>query len=117
MTATVDVAAEGTAEVRFNADAKAVGNARIQMTVSLNRETDAFEQHIATPHGLDFANAAALYGCGFDRPASLGALRAAVERSIAGSGTTIIEVRTDRVENLALHRRVAEAALAAIPRG
>jgi 2-succinyl-5-enolpyruvyl-6-hydroxy-3-cyclohexene-1-carboxylate synthase len=80
-------------------------------------ETDAFEQHIATPHGLDFANAAALYGCGFDRPASLGALRAAVERSIAGSGTTIIEVRTDRVENLALHRRVAEAALAAIPRG
>ena len=25
-------------------------------------ETDAFEEHVATPHGLDFAKAAALYG-------------------------------------------------------
>ena len=40
---TADVAAEGSAEVRFNASAKAIGNARIQMTVSLNKETDAFE--------------------------------------------------------------------------
>ena len=31
-------------------------------------------------------------------------------RSVAGGATTIIEVRTDRDENLALHRRVAEAA-------
>jgi uncharacterized protein YfaS (alpha-2-macroglobulin family) len=40
---TTDVAAEGSAEVRFNAEAKAVGSARIQMTVSLNGESDAFE--------------------------------------------------------------------------
>ena len=26
-------------------------------------ETDAFEEHVATPHGLDFERAAALYGC------------------------------------------------------
>ncbi len=39
----IDVAAEGSAEVRFNAVAKAVGGARIQMTVSLNGESDAFE--------------------------------------------------------------------------
>lgn len=42
-TSTIDVGSEGSAEVRFNAEAKAVGSARIQMTVSLNRETDAFE--------------------------------------------------------------------------
>ena len=77
-------------------------------------ETDAFEEHVATPHGLDFSHAAALYGCGFERPRDLAELRAAVERSIAGGGTTIIEVRTDRVENLALHRRVADAALGAV---
>jgi len=77
-------------------------------------ETDAFEEHVATPHGLDFSHAAALYGCGFERPRDLAGLRAAVERSIAGGGTTIIEVRTDRVENLALHRRVADAALGAV---
>lgn len=43
VTSVVDVVAEGSAEVRFNASAKAVGSARIQMTVSLNGETDAFE--------------------------------------------------------------------------
>jgi uncharacterized protein YfaS (alpha-2-macroglobulin family) len=39
----LDVAAKGTAEVRFDAVAKAVGEARIQMSVSLNGEADAFE--------------------------------------------------------------------------
>ena len=42
-TSTVDIAPEGTAEVRFNATAKAVGVARIQMTVNMNGESDAFE--------------------------------------------------------------------------
>jgi len=77
-------------------------------------ETDAFEEHVATPHGLDFARAAALYGCDYSRPATLAVLRDAIESSMSGDATTIIEVRTDRAENLALHRRVAEAALAAV---
>jgi 2-succinyl-5-enolpyruvyl-6-hydroxy-3-cyclohexene-1-carboxylate synthase len=80
-------------------------------------ETDAFEEHVATPHGLDFAHAAALYGCEFRRPATLTDLRAAVETAVAGTATTIIEVRTDRVENLELHRRAADAALAAVRAG
>jgi len=42
-TATMDVAPQGSAEVRFNAVAKSVGVARIQMSVKLNGETDAFE--------------------------------------------------------------------------
>jgi len=79
-------------------------------------ESDAFEEHVATPHGLDFSRAAALYGCAFVRADTVDALRSAVETSIAGDATTIIEVRTDRAENLALHRRVAEAALASLPR-
>jgi 2-succinyl-5-enolpyruvyl-6-hydroxy-3-cyclohexene-1-carboxylate synthase len=77
-------------------------------------QTDAFEEHVATPHGLDFAHAAKLYGCDFQRPGTVADLRTAVEDSIAGTGTTIIEVRTDRVENLQLHRRTADAALAAL---
>jgi 2-succinyl-5-enolpyruvyl-6-hydroxy-3-cyclohexene-1-carboxylate synthase len=77
---------------------------------------DAFEEHVATPHGLDFAHAAALYGCEYRRPVTLAELHGAVEASVAGAGraTTIVEVRTDRRENLALHRRVAEAALEAV---
>ena len=83
-------------------------------------EADAFEEHVATPHGLEFARAAALYGCSYDRPRTLAELRDAVETAIAagnsGNSTTIVEVRTDREHNLRLHRRVAEAALAALPR-
>jgi 2-succinyl-5-enolpyruvyl-6-hydroxy-3-cyclohexene-1-carboxylate synthase len=77
---------------------------------------DAFEEHVATPHGLDFAHAAALYGCGYERPRSLAELRAAIDRSLAGDRTTIVEVRTDREQNLALHRRVSEAVQAALAR-
>ena len=77
-------------------------------------ETDAFEEHVATPHGLDFSRAASLYGCAFVRAETVDDAAVAVETSIAGNATTIIEVRTDREENLALHRRVAEAALAAL---
>jgi 2-succinyl-5-enolpyruvyl-6-hydroxy-3-cyclohexene-1-carboxylate synthase len=77
-------------------------------------ERDAFEEHVATPHGLDFAHAAALYGCGYERPGSVGELEAGLAAGITGPETTIIEVRTDRGENLALHRRVAEAARAAL---
>jgi 2-succinyl-5-enolpyruvyl-6-hydroxy-3-cyclohexene-1-carboxylate synthase len=73
-------------------------------------QQDAFQEHVATPHGLDFLRAATLYGCSYERPASLEELRTAVLGSITRpTGTTMIEVRTDREENLALHRRVAEA--------
>ena len=74
-------------------------------------ETDAFEEHVATPHGLDFSHAARFYGCSFERPIDLESLRTAVARSVADGGTTIIEVVTDREENLALHRRIAESVI------
>jgi 2-succinyl-5-enolpyruvyl-6-hydroxy-3-cyclohexene-1-carboxylate synthase len=77
-------------------------------------EGDAFEEHVATPHGLDFAHAAALYGCRHERPGTLEQLRMSVDTALAGQATTIIEVRTDRRQNLALHRRVAEAVAAAL---
>jgi 2-succinyl-5-enolpyruvyl-6-hydroxy-3-cyclohexene-1-carboxylate synthase len=84
--------------------------------LSVAGETDAFEEHVATPHGLDFAHAAALYGCEFERPQTLAELRSALRTSTTGTATTIIEVRTDRAENLNLHRRAAEAAMAALSR-
>jgi 2-succinyl-5-enolpyruvyl-6-hydroxy-3-cyclohexene-1-carboxylate synthase len=77
-------------------------------------ESDAFEEHIATPHGLDFACAAALYGCAYRRAETIENLRRGVEGAIAHGATTIIEVRTDREQNLALHRQVAEAVAAAL---
>jgi 2-succinyl-5-enolpyruvyl-6-hydroxy-3-cyclohexene-1-carboxylate synthase len=73
-----------------------------------------FEEHVATPHGLDFANAAELYGCPYERPADAAELETAVKRSLASAGTAIIEVRTDRQSNLALHRQVADSAIATL---
>jgi 2-succinyl-5-enolpyruvyl-6-hydroxy-3-cyclohexene-1-carboxylate synthase len=77
-------------------------------------ERDAFEEHVATPHGLDFAKAAELYGCTHERPQDLVQLRAAVDRALAATTTTIIELCTDREQNLALHRRVQAAVLEAL---
>jgi 2-succinyl-5-enolpyruvyl-6-hydroxy-3-cyclohexene-1-carboxylate synthase len=77
-------------------------------------EGKAFVEHVATPHGLDFARAAALYGCGYERAVTVTDLGYALERALGANATTIIEVRTDRERNLALHRRVAEAVRAAL---
>ena len=71
----------------------------------------AFEEHVATPHGLDFETAASLYGCRHELPGSVEELRLAIDAALGADHTTIIEVRTDREQNLALHRRVAAAAL------
>jgi 2-succinyl-5-enolpyruvyl-6-hydroxy-3-cyclohexene-1-carboxylate synthase len=70
-------------------------------------QQDAFEHHIATPHGLEFERAAALYGCAYERPATVGDLEASVARAIRASGTTIIEVQTNRERNLVLHQLIA----------
>ncbi len=77
-------------------------------------ERDVFEEHVATPHGLDFTHAAALYGCGHVRADTPRALRAALDVAVASGRTSIVEVGTDRAENLALHRRVWTAVARAV---
>jgi 2-succinyl-5-enolpyruvyl-6-hydroxy-3-cyclohexene-1-carboxylate synthase len=77
-------------------------------------ERDIFEQHVATPTGLDFSRAAALYGLEHDRPETLAALRASIERALAGPASTVIEVRGDRAANVALHARAVAAVTSAL---
>jgi 2-succinyl-5-enolpyruvyl-6-hydroxy-3-cyclohexene-1-carboxylate synthase len=74
---------------------------------------DAFEEHVATPHGLDFARAAELYGCSHHHVTDLGDLRTSLARALGAGGTTILEVRTDRADNVAVHGRVWDAVRAA----
>ena len=64
-------------------------------------EGDAFEEHVATPHGTDFSALAALHGAAHVRVAAPEPFRAALDEALAGAGTTIIHVRTDRAENVA----------------
>jgi 2-succinyl-5-enolpyruvyl-6-hydroxy-3-cyclohexene-1-carboxylate synthase len=72
-------------------------------------ERDAFEEHVATPHGLDFERAAALYGCGYRPAETVDELHAAVQAAERSPSTSIIEVRTDREQNVALHRELEAA--------
>jgi len=64
-------------------------------------QTDAFEEHVATPTGLEAERVAALFGLDYERVEALGAIREAPG--------TLLHVRTDRAENVALHRRLHEA--------
>jgi 2-succinyl-5-enolpyruvyl-6-hydroxy-3-cyclohexene-1-carboxylate synthase len=72
-----------------------------------------FEKLFGTPHGLDFAHAAALYEAAFSRAENSDAFRASLTKGIKGKGLHIIEVRTNRARNVELHReawaRVASA--------
>jgi 2-succinyl-5-enolpyruvyl-6-hydroxy-3-cyclohexene-1-carboxylate synthase len=77
-------------------------------------ESDAFEEHVATPHGLDVAAAASLYGCGHVRAAGSGELADALDAALGAETTTVVEVRTDRAENVAVHRRAWEAVAEAL---
>jgi 2-succinyl-5-enolpyruvyl-6-hydroxy-3-cyclohexene-1-carboxylate synthase len=77
-------------------------------------EGDLYTQHIATPTGLDFAAAAALYGLAHERVEDLPAFRAALERALGRERSGIIEVRTDRPGNVRLHERIWEAVSRAV---
>ncbi|HEY7074682.1 MAG TPA: 2-succinyl-5-enolpyruvyl-6-hydroxy-3-cyclohexene-1-carboxylic-acid synthase [Solirubrobacteraceae bacterium] len=68
----------------------------------VSREGDDYVEHVATPHGLDFAHAAALYGLDWEVVADPEHFRAA----LTAERSKIVCVRTDRAENVALHRRV-----------
>jgi 2-succinyl-5-enolpyruvyl-6-hydroxy-3-cyclohexene-1-carboxylate synthase len=67
---------------------------------------DAFVEHVATPHGLDFAHAATLFGCGYEVAADVEGFRAALARALAADRTRIVAVHTDREANVSLHRAV-----------
>jgi 2-succinyl-5-enolpyruvyl-6-hydroxy-3-cyclohexene-1-carboxylate synthase len=64
-------------------------------------QTDAFEEHVATPTGLDAQRVAALFDLAYEPVTDPAAIREAPG--------TLLHVRTDRAENVALHRRIWEA--------
>jgi 2-succinyl-5-enolpyruvyl-6-hydroxy-3-cyclohexene-1-carboxylate synthase len=69
-------------------------------------EGDDFVEHVATPHGLDFAHAAALFGCDYTVAAEVAEFRAALAGALAADRTSIVAVHTDREANVTLHRAV-----------
>ena len=75
---------------------------------------DHFEMLFGTPTGLDFATAAALYGAAFRRAETWPAFREGVREGLASDQVAVVEIRTRRDRNVALHREVWAAVEAAL---
>jgi 2-succinyl-5-enolpyruvyl-6-hydroxy-3-cyclohexene-1-carboxylate synthase len=71
-----------------------------------------FEELFATPHGLDLEGAARLCGAEFTRVSDAKALRSALQRP--AQTLRLLEARTDRAANVAQHRALQEAVIAAL---
>jgi 2-succinyl-5-enolpyruvyl-6-hydroxy-3-cyclohexene-1-carboxylate synthase len=82
--------------------------------LAVSRETEIFEPQVATPTGLDFSLAAQLFGFAHEPVDDLDSFAGALMRGLRGERSTIIEVRTERVANRALHAAVESAALGAL---
>jgi 2-succinyl-5-enolpyruvyl-6-hydroxy-3-cyclohexene-1-carboxylate synthase len=71
-------------------------------------QADAYEEHVATPTGLEAERIAALLRFEYEEVSDPAALREAPG--------TLLHVRTDRAENVALHRRVWHEVAVRLPR-
>jgi 2-succinyl-5-enolpyruvyl-6-hydroxy-3-cyclohexene-1-carboxylate synthase len=78
------------------------------------RHGDAFERLVATPHGLRFEHAAALYGIPYEAPASADELAAAARDSLERRETRVLEISSDRVRNRADHEALWSLVIAAV---
>jgi 2-succinyl-5-enolpyruvyl-6-hydroxy-3-cyclohexene-1-carboxylate synthase len=70
---------------------------------------EEYEALLGTPREIDCERAAALFGVAHRRLEDLSELESAL-----AAGTGLIEVRTERTENVALHRSITEAAVSAV---
>jgi len=68
------------------------------------KSTAIFDTYFGTPHGLDFAHAAAMFKVDYYHPQNRDELIRDYNRSLANNRGAIIEVTTDRTENLQLHQ-------------
>jgi 2-succinyl-5-enolpyruvyl-6-hydroxy-3-cyclohexene-1-carboxylate synthase len=75
---------------------------------------DAFEDHVATPTGLDAERIAALFGLAYLSPGDPPAFAAALTGALGSEGPTLVHVRTDRKANVTEHRAVWEAVRARV---
>ena len=67
-----------------------------------------FERFFGTPHGLRFEEIARAFDLAYFRPATNQELSETYAAALEGSASCIIEIQTDREENLRLHRELDE---------
>jgi 2-succinyl-5-enolpyruvyl-6-hydroxy-3-cyclohexene-1-carboxylate synthase len=67
-----------------------------------------FEPYFGTPQGVGFEPAAKMFGLRYERPATTEEFFESYSAACDRGSSTLIEVKTDRRENVSLHRRVLE---------
>ena len=73
-----------------------------------------FEPYFGTPQGVDFGPAAGMFGLHYECPESAEGFVESYRKACARASSTLIEVRTDREENVALHRRILQEVAARV---
>ncbi|MDQ4059321.1 MAG: thiamine pyrophosphate-dependent enzyme, partial [Actinomycetota bacterium] len=71
--------------------------------------TDHFERVFGTPHGIDFADVARAHKCGYALVEDPRALTPLLTSALGKGSVQLIEVRTDRARNVAVHREMYAA--------
>ncbi|MCH1625438.1 2-succinyl-5-enolpyruvyl-6-hydroxy-3-cyclohexene-1-carboxylic-acid synthase [Fredinandcohnia quinoae] len=69
-------------------------------------EEKHFEALFGTPIGLDYEHVVNMYGGTFNRVKNWEGFRTAINNSITSKGLSVVEVKTDRKENVAIHRKM-----------
>src|SRR5215210_4049701 len=72
------------------------------------RHEEFFEPYFGTPQGVGFEPAAKMFGLAYEHPGTIEDFVEAYGSACARNSSTLIEIETDRRENVALHRRLLE---------
>jgi 2-succinyl-5-enolpyruvyl-6-hydroxy-3-cyclohexene-1-carboxylate synthase len=67
-----------------------------------------FEPYFGTPQGVGFEPAAKMFGLAYEHPGTLEDFVEAYGSACARGSSTLIEIQTERTENVALHRRLLQ---------
>jgi 2-succinyl-5-enolpyruvyl-6-hydroxy-3-cyclohexene-1-carboxylate synthase len=68
------------------------------------KSTEIFDTYFGTPHGVNFAHAAAMFGLDYYHPQTADELIRDYQQALVDRRSAIIEITTDRSENLQLHQ-------------
>lgn len=83
----------------------------------VSRHEDFFEPFFGTPQGVEFGDAAKMFGLDYAHPGTADEFLAAYRAAHSGGGPALIEVRTDREGNVATHRELLEKVATAVREG
>ncbi len=78
------------------------------LPVARTKPKAAYDVHVATPTGLDFADVATGFGLTYRPATTVPEFRAALDASLADDAVSLVHVHTDRKHNVRLHRQVWE---------